>query len=747
MHTQKPRWGRCFCLLFVLLLFSAIMNADWPMHGYNARRSGFSGNPGPNAADVAWTYDFKILIFGTLWDNVRLQDNASPIVGPDHTIYQLTEDSLYALNPNGTLKWNTDYSDKNQGRLAPALSPDGSRVYTSTNFFGSQPAIRALNTADGSFSWQFPLASGQDLSYSSLAVDANGIIYFGARMPATLYALNPNGTLKWSYTYPDSDDLGIEAPPAVGPDGSVYCIVNTVGLVAVDKDGVFQWSRNDNCGWYGWPTPGILADGTIVIAGDPNSIDSIIAYNPNGTTKWERTDIGGPGGFFAGIAVSADQGTVYAAREGGKMFGLNAQTGATRWSGTPAPGDELAGSPILSSNGIIYAMGLEGHLYAIREQDGSFLWKYQLNSSAFYWAPQTPALGSDGTLYAVAPGTVPASGDIPARLYAFKSRPDDLVGTWDGQGAFFRNSESGSWTGLSSAADLIASGDLSGDGVADLIGIWAGQAGVWTRSSADGTWTYLGGTARHIGAGDMNGDGRTDFLATWDGQGVFYKDSIGGAWVQMATPADFLAAGDLDGDGKADLIGIWPAQAGVWVKSSLTSTWSFLGSAPQDLASGDMNGDGRDDFVGTWDGQGVYYKDSTSGNWVKMATAAEQVAAGDLDGDGTDDLIGIWAGQAGIWVKYSQDQAWEYVGSSARDIGAGRFAGGIWGSGAGVKFERSGPPRSAVSGGPIFSVAEPNLTPLQAMIDAGRTPGPGEPGFTFSVQKNLFPRRGVKTKK
>ncbi len=143
---------------------------------------------------------------------------------------------------------------------------------------------------------------------------------------------------------------------------------------------------------------------------------------------------------------------------------------------------------------------------------------------------------------------------------------DDFLATFDGQGVFYRSSDSGTWTNLATPADLVACGDLTGDGVDDLIGIWSGQAGVWVRSSADGDWAYLGSSPRHIAAGDMNGDGRVDLLGTWDGQGVFYRDSMAGTWSQMATPASLVTTGDLDGDNKSDLIGIWPSQAGVWVK-------------------------------------------------------------------------------------------------------------------------------------------------------------------------------------
>ncbi len=340
------------------------------------------------------------------------------------------------------------------------------------------------------------------------------------------------------------------------------------------------------------------------------------------------------------------------------------------------------------------------------------------------------------------------------------SSKDNLLGTWDGQGVYFRDSDTGTWAMLSSPADLIACGDLYGDGIDDLIGIWSGQAGVWVKNSANGSWAYLGSSPRHIAAGDMNGDGRADLLGTWDGQGVFYRDSMAGTWNQMATPATLITAGDLDGDNKSDLIGIWPSQAGVWAKFSQSDTWSYIGSSLRDMATGDMNGDGRTDLVGTWDGQGVFYRDSMTGNWVMMATPADQVAAGDLDGDGTDDLIGIWAGQAGVWVKYSATGNWAYIGSSARDIATGRMSGGLWGSGLSKPMPLAspmggfadGPSRydrfenlsSEGPGGNRFILKRgENLVPKIGKSEKARVPGPGESGFRYTLQKNLWPQAVV----
>ena len=336
---------------------------------------------------------------------------------------------------------------------------------------------------------------------------------------------------------------------------------------------------------------------------------------------------------------------------------------------------------------------------------------------------------------------------------------EDFLGTWDGQGVYYRNSNTAGWVKLATPADLIAAGDLDGDGAKDLIGIWPGLDGIRARYSLTGAWTQVSSSARHAAAGDMNGDGRDDLLGTWDGQGVFYRASISGAWVKMATPAELVAAADLDGDGIDDLIGTWPAQGGVWVKYSKTGAWARIGTTARDISAGDMNGDGRDDLLGTWDGQGVFYLDSLTATWVKMAVPCEQVTAGDLDGDGTADLIGLWTGQGGVWVKYSKTGTWSRISSPAKDIGAGIMREGIWGSPA--LSQRQAELRAPAGGfaeGPLnlsghatlmnqgpgsrnFSFLEQkNLVP-QEKVRAFGMPGPGQPGFTWVEQDHLVPRK------
>jgi len=94
-------------------------------------------------------------------------------------------------------------------------------------------------------------------------------------------------------------------------------------------------------------------------------------------------------------------------------------------------------------------------------------------------------------------------------------RIEDLLGTWDGQGVYYKDSETGLWHRLeSSPASQIAAGDLDGDGTDDLIGTWAAQPGVWVKKSSTRTWVQLDSvTPTWIAGGEMGAAGGDGFKA------------------------------------------------------------------------------------------------------------------------------------------------------------------------------------------------------------------------------------------
>jgi hypothetical protein len=133
--------------------------------------------------------------------------DSSPAIGADGTVYVGSGDhNLYALNPNGTLKWL--YQTGASVESSPAIGADGT-VYVGSENGG----LYALNP-NGTLKWSFQTG---DWIYSSPAISADGMVYVGSENGG-LYALNPNGTLKWYYQTGD----WIDSSPAIGADGTVY---------------------------------------------------------------------------------------------------------------------------------------------------------------------------------------------------------------------------------------------------------------------------------------------------------------------------------------------------------------------------------------------------------------------------------------------------------------------------------------------------------------------------------------------
>jgi outer membrane protein assembly factor BamB len=75
--------------------------------------------------------------------------------------------------------------------------------------------LYAINP-DGSLKWAY--STGGDV-HSSPAVGADGTVYVGSSYPvAKLYAIHSDGSLKWAYTTGD----WVRSSPAIGADGTVY---------------------------------------------------------------------------------------------------------------------------------------------------------------------------------------------------------------------------------------------------------------------------------------------------------------------------------------------------------------------------------------------------------------------------------------------------------------------------------------------------------------------------------------------
>lgn len=187
---------------------------------------------------------------------------SSPAIGADGTIYIGSINfRIYALYPNGNIKWS--YPTGWCVFSSPAIGPDG------TVYIGSKDhnlyALRD-NGDTGVLKWKFPAGVFYDghLVDSSPAIGSDGTIYFGTDqygageqepipVNTSFWAVNPDGTLKWSF---DTEDE-VKSSPAIGPDGTIYFGSYDNHLYAVKDngtEGLLKWKFQTNDSVDGSPT-------------------------------------------------------------------------------------------------------------------------------------------------------------------------------------------------------------------------------------------------------------------------------------------------------------------------------------------------------------------------------------------------------------------------------------------------------------------------------------------------------------
>ncbi|MCI2122266.1 MAG: fibronectin type III domain-containing protein, partial [Bacteroidales bacterium] len=122
---------------------------------------------------------------------------------------------------------------------APVFSPDGKTVYAAT--FNSPAGLYAFDIMTSTLKWSYICQSQGGAYGCSPVVDPNsGVIYFGTSTSGEFYALNPDGTLRWSNSQMKSVN---KSYPAIGSDGTVYVMDSGNTLYALSpNDGSVKWS-------------------------------------------------------------------------------------------------------------------------------------------------------------------------------------------------------------------------------------------------------------------------------------------------------------------------------------------------------------------------------------------------------------------------------------------------------------------------------------------------------------------------
>ncbi|MBZ2165925.1 PQQ-binding-like beta-propeller repeat protein [Methanobacterium spitsbergense] len=427
----------------VIISFSPTMAASpntladnqYPKAMHDNQNTGQSQYTGPQHNNTKWNYTTG---------NIDSRITYAPSIGPDGTIYMPTRfnngtnymANLYALNKDGTKKWNYTINDGiynencyNQFVGSPTITADGT-IYIINEFHDSTRTyglLYALNP-EGTMKWKYILNEGASVYISgSPAVATDGTIYFSSEFLASdysswngnFYALKPDGTKKWNYTIGNYAD----SSPAIGSDGTIYFRSDDNNLFAINPDGTKKWNYllpyGDIRG-----SPAVATDGTIYLSSNFNNDGILFALNPNGTLKWNYTIKEVTEVFLESSPSIAKDGTIYVGgyfRNGrsvtGNLYAFN-PNGTFKWNfKTPL---FISREAVIGADGTIYFGdgGAVGTFYALNP-NGTKKWSLDVEPTT------AGAIDSDGTLYfGIKNGTTDT-------LYAIQDPKADLyINSW-----------------------------------------------------------------------------------------------------------------------------------------------------------------------------------------------------------------------------------------------------------------------------------------------------------------------------
>ncbi|MDR3180657.1 MAG: PQQ-binding-like beta-propeller repeat protein [Prevotellaceae bacterium] len=228
--------------------------------------------------------------------NSGISIGSAVLVGNNGTVYIGTNQGVYAFSSSGNLTWQT--ATKYNVTESGAMAINGNVLYAALK---GTDGLVAINTDDGSQLWTAG-ASGD--AYFPI-VDKNGVIYFTEKLAAgKVYAVNPNGSSKWTKTIGESLNYG--------------------GLV-LDENGVIyggtQSKANGNYKRYAINT----ATGDFVF--NENSAQQIMAaftIGPDKRLYWGTIGSGNIGTLYA-LEINAGLETGSWSVRGGDLQGTNRQ--------------------------------------------------------------------------------------------------------------------------------------------------------------------------------------------------------------------------------------------------------------------------------------------------------------------------------------------------------------------------------------------------------------------------------------
>src|SRR5690242_4099279 len=267
---------------------------------------------------------------------------STAVIGGDRTIYVGSADTwFYAIAPSGRRRWR--FRTGNIIDSAAVVGPQSVTFGSGDEFLYQLRTDRRHLSHDERVLWKYRATerctAGQVVSWweGNVELGLDGTLFAG-NTGGCAYAINPDGTLRWTYAAGNS----VWTDAARGDDGTTY------------------WGSLD------------LA---------------VHALDVSGRQLWQTTTAG----FVISSPALAHDGTLYVGSFDGKLYALDARTGHVKW--TFGNGDRVYSSPALAvdaawNTAAIFFGSADGSVYAL-DPSGTLRWRYETGDTV----RSSPALG------------------------------------------------------------------------------------------------------------------------------------------------------------------------------------------------------------------------------------------------------------------------------------------------------------------------------------------------------------------
>jgi len=230
------------------------------------------------------SYAPNSLTISTIYDSVAIDNNNNIYFICQKNVYNNNLVYLISLTSNGNFRYICDLNNGNTNNIVsygrPVLSVDNSNVYAISIYNRNSLLLYSINAQTGSSSLIQSISVNNYFNLTnSMARDNQNNLYFSTTdltYNGVLYSVNNNGSINWTYTInaPSNSYVLIDCTPAISSDGTIYFGVlisdfNTIydyHMYALNNNGTLKWSKLLSTNAYIFSTsPSINLQGNLIM--------------------------------------------------------------------------------------------------------------------------------------------------------------------------------------------------------------------------------------------------------------------------------------------------------------------------------------------------------------------------------------------------------------------------------------------------------------------------------------------------